>query len=210
MGDFEAGAKARLRLPRRRHRPAPPRRDALDGRLGRRRHARAAARARRRPEPFGGETRRSPHEALIRRGKSLRILPMDMLSSVLTLPMSLAAAGAWRISCSRAASRRCCGRCRRWPPASRRPTPTNAMSGAAPSRRCCRWWSPCWLRPRAWIGAVMALATGSMGLGAAAWFGALALDLLRWERVAVSANNLWFQRGLRRACTRSPTRTSAT
>jgi len=29
-----------------------------------------------------------------------------------------------------------------------------------------------------------------------AWAGTLAFDLLRWERVAVSANNLWFQRGL--------------
>lgn len=28
-----------------------------------------------------------------------------------------------------------------------------------------------------------------------AWAGAVAFDLLRWERVAVSANNLWFQRG---------------
>ena len=27
--------------------------------------------------------------------------------------------------------------------------------------------------------------------------GGIALDLLRWERVAVSAGNLWFQRGLR-------------
>ena len=33
-------------------------------------------------------------------------------------------------------------------------------------------------------------------LAALAWCATLALDLLRWERVAVSANNLWFQRGL--------------
>ena len=33
-------------------------------------------------------------------------------------------------------------------------------------------------------------------LAALAWFATLGLDLLRWERVAVSANNLWFQRGL--------------
>jgi hypothetical protein len=33
-------------------------------------------------------------------------------------------------------------------------------------------------------------------LAVLAWAGTLALDLLRWERVAVSANNLWFQRGL--------------
>jgi len=33
-------------------------------------------------------------------------------------------------------------------------------------------------------------------LGVLAWIGAFALDLLRWQRVAVSASNLWFQRGL--------------
>ncbi|WP_298833572.1 hypothetical protein [uncultured Piscinibacter sp.] len=46
-----------------------------------------------------------------------------------------------------------------------------------------------------WLGGV----TGAgwlVGLGLLAWVGVLALDLLRWERVAVSANNLWFQRGL--------------
>jgi hypothetical protein len=32
-------------------------------------------------------------------------------------------------------------------------------------------------------------------LGVLAWLGAVGLDLRRWERVAVSANNLWFQRG---------------
>jgi hypothetical protein len=32
-------------------------------------------------------------------------------------------------------------------------------------------------------------------LGVMVWAAALALDLRRWERVAVSANNLWFQRG---------------
>lgn len=34
-------------------------------------------------------------------------------------------------------------------------------------------------------------------LGAVAFAGAVALDLARWERVSVSADNLWFQRGLR-------------
>lgn len=33
-------------------------------------------------------------------------------------------------------------------------------------------------------------------LAAVCWAATLALDLVRWERVAVSANNLWFQRGL--------------
>ena len=46
----------------------------------------------------------------------------------------------------------------------------------------------------------LALGTGFFWLWVAALLllaGALALDLLRWERVAVGANNLWFQRGLR-------------
>lgn len=34
-------------------------------------------------------------------------------------------------------------------------------------------------------------------LAVALFAGGIALDLLRWERVAVSAGNLWFQRGLR-------------
>jgi hypothetical protein len=44
----------------------------------------------------------------------------------------------------------------------------------------------------------LALATGSWLLcvaGVAAIAAVLALDVLRWERVAVSAHNLWFQRG---------------
>lgn len=42
-----------------------------------------------------------------------------------------------------------------------------------------------------------AAGSGWLGLLAAlAWAATLGLDLLRWERVAVSANNLWFQRGL--------------
>jgi hypothetical protein len=47
----------------------------------------------------------------------------------------------------------------------------------------------------AWIAGI----TGSGWLwllAALGWAGTLAFDLLRWERVAVSANNLWFQRGL--------------
>ena len=45
----------------------------------------------------------------------------------------------------------------------------------------------------------LALATNSRWLWGGAGMllaGALALDLLRWERVSVGANNLWFQRGL--------------
>ena len=46
-----------------------------------------------------------------------------------------------------------------------------------------------------WLGGVIG-AGWLVGLGLLAWLGVLALDLMRWERVAVSANNLWFQRGL--------------
>jgi hypothetical protein len=47
----------------------------------------------------------------------------------------------------------------------------------------------------AWLGALSG--SGWVWLVAVlAWCATLALDLLRWERVAVSANNLWFQRGL--------------
>lgn len=35
-----------------------------------------------------------------------------------------------------------------------------------------------------------------VALALLAWGGAVAFDLLSWQRVAVSANNLWFQRGL--------------
>lgn len=46
----------------------------------------------------------------------------------------------------------------------------------------------------AWLGAALGQ-PWLIGLGVLAWCGALLFDLQRWERVAVSANNLWFQRG---------------
>jgi len=46
-----------------------------------------------------------------------------------------------------------------------------------------------------WLGGVTGWAWLT-ALGVLAWAGAFAFDLRRWERVAVSANNLWFQRGL--------------
>ncbi len=46
-----------------------------------------------------------------------------------------------------------------------------------------------------WLGGLTGW-TWLTALGVLAWFGAFAFDLRRWERVAVSANNLWFQRGL--------------
>jgi hypothetical protein len=46
-----------------------------------------------------------------------------------------------------------------------------------------------------WLGGVTGWAWLT-ALGLLAWAGAFAYELRRWERVAVSANNLWFQRGL--------------
>ena len=45
-----------------------------------------------------------------------------------------------------------------------------------------------------WLGGVLGQRWLAL-LGVFTWAGALALDLLRWERVAVSAQHLWFQRG---------------
>lgn len=46
-----------------------------------------------------------------------------------------------------------------------------------------------------WLGGLTGW-TWLAALGVLAWVSAFAFDLRRWERVAVSANNLWFQRGL--------------
>jgi len=46
-----------------------------------------------------------------------------------------------------------------------------------------------------WLGGV-AGSSWVVAAGLLAWAGALAFDLMHWERVAVSAHNLWFQRGL--------------
>ena len=120
---------------------------------------------------------------------------MDLLSSALTLPMSLAAAGGAFSALARrqggalvgvaAGHRRAAGlhlrtRCL----AQRQARMLQVVIAVLASGLL------------VWIGAVMGW-HWLMGLGVAAWFGALALDLLRWERVAVSASNLWFQRGLR-------------
>ncbi|WP_395691646.1 hypothetical protein [Piscinibacter sp.] len=121
---------------------------------------------------------------------------MDMLSSALTLPMSLAAAGAAHFLLSRGV------KAVLW---SVSPLATGEPQAYTYERDVWRSAEPEMLQVviavlasglLVWIGAVMGW-HWLMGLGVAAWFGALALDLLRWERVAVSASNLWFQRGLR-------------
>ena len=121
---------------------------------------------------------------------------MDTLSSVLTLPMSLAAAGAAHFLLSRGV------KAVLW---SVSPLATGEPQAYTYERDVWRTAEPEMLQVVVavlasglvmWIGAVNGW-TWLAVLGAAAWFGALAFDLLRWERVAVSASNLWFQRGLR-------------
>lgn len=121
---------------------------------------------------------------------------MDLLSAVLTLPMSVAAAGAGHYLVSRGV------KAVLW---SVSPLATGEPQAYTYERDVWRTAEPAVLQvviaalasgPVVWLGGV----TGwrwLAALGMLAWFGALALDLLRWERVAVSANNLWFQRGLR-------------
>ncbi len=121
---------------------------------------------------------------------------MDLLSSVLTLPMSVAAAGAAHYLVSRGV------KAVLW---SVSPLATGEPQAYTYERDVWRTAEPAVLQVViavlasglvVWLGAVAGWKWLS-GLGVLAWFGALALDLLRWERVAVSANNLWFQRGLR-------------
>ncbi len=121
---------------------------------------------------------------------------MDLISSVLTLPMSVAVAGAAHYLFSRAV------KAVLW---SVSPLATGEPQAYTYERDVWRTAEPGTLQivvavlasgVVVWLGAVTGWKWLS-GLGVLAWFGALALDLLRWERVAVSANNLWFQRGLR-------------
>ncbi|MFT3664048.1 hypothetical protein [Piscinibacter sp.] len=121
---------------------------------------------------------------------------MDTLTSVITLPMSLAAAGAAHFLASRAV------KAVLW---SVSPLATGEPQAYTYERDVWRTAEPATLQvviavlasgAVVWLGALLGWRWLS-GAGIAAWFGALALDLLRWERVAVSAHNLWFQRGLR-------------
>ncbi len=121
---------------------------------------------------------------------------MDTLASVLTLPMSLAVAGAAHFLVSRGV------KAVLW---SASPLATGEPQAYTYERDVWRTAEPATLQVTiavlasgfvVWLGALLNLRWLS-GLGLAAWLAALALDLLRWERVAVSAHNLWFQRGLR-------------
>lgn len=119
---------------------------------------------------------------------------MDVLSSVLTLPMAVAAAGAAHYLGSKAV------KAVLW---SVSPLSTGEPQAFAYERDVWRTAEPAMLQVLiavlasgvvVWLGAVTGLGWLS-GLGVLAWIGALLFDLQRWERVAVSANNLWFQRG---------------
>lgn len=119
---------------------------------------------------------------------------MDLLSSVLTLPMAVAGAGAAHYLGSKAV------KAVLW---SVSPLSTGEPQAYAYERDVWRTAEPAMLQVLIavlasglvmWLGLVTA--QGWLGgLGVLAWIGALLFDLQRWERVAVSANNLWFQRG---------------
>ncbi len=119
---------------------------------------------------------------------------MDLLSSVLTLPMAVAAAGAAHYLGAKAV------KAVLW---STSPLSTGEPQAYTYERDVWRTAEPATMQVLVavlvsgvlvWFGAVIAH-TWVSGLGVLAWLGALLLDLQRWERVAVSANNLWFQRG---------------
>ncbi|WP_341890503.1 hypothetical protein [Variovorax sp. YR752] len=120
---------------------------------------------------------------------------MNLLSATLTLPMAVAAAGAAHYLASRAV------KAVLW---SVKPLSSGEPQAYAYERDV---WRTAETQVLQVVGAVLASgvvvwAGGVLGmswlvaLGLIGWVGALALDLRRWERVAVSANNLWFQRGL--------------
>jgi hypothetical protein len=120
---------------------------------------------------------------------------VDLLTTVLTLPMSLGAAAVVHVLASRAV------KAVLW---SVSPLATGEPQAFTYERNPWRTAEPHSLQLMAavavagvivWIGAVRA-SGWLIALGLLVWAGALALDLLRWERVAASANNLWFQRGL--------------
>lgn len=119
---------------------------------------------------------------------------VEMLTSVLTLPMAVAAAGAAHYLGSRAV------KAVLW---SVSPLSTGEPQAYVYERDVWRTAEPAMLQVQGavlgsglvvWLGAV-AGQTWLSGLGVLAWIGAVLLDLKLWERVAVSANNLWFQRG---------------
>lgn len=121
---------------------------------------------------------------------------VDMLSTVLTLPMSLAATAGAHVFGSRAV------KAVLW---SVSPLAVGEPQAFAYERNVWRTAETSATQVVATVGAAgllfwVAGLLGSWWVAALAllvWSGALGLDLLRWQRVAVSASNLWFQRGLR-------------
>jgi hypothetical protein len=119
---------------------------------------------------------------------------VNLLTAVITLPMAVAAAGALHHLASRAV------KAVLW---SVSPLSSGEPQAFAYERDVWRT-----AEPETMQVAGAALAAGAVvwlggvtdsgwitALGVLAWLGAMGFDLLRWERVAVSANNLWFQRG---------------
>lgn len=120
---------------------------------------------------------------------------MNLLSATLSLPMTVAAAGACHYLASRAV------KAVLW---SVKPLSTGEPQAYAYERDVWRTAEPQPMQIVAgalasgvvlWAGGVFGM-TWLVALGVLAWVGVLVLDLRRWERVAVSAHNLWFQRGL--------------
>jgi hypothetical protein len=124
-----------------------------------------------------------------------KVRTVNLLSTVLTLPMAVAASAATHYLASRAA------KAVMW---SVSPLSTGEPQAFTYEREV---YSTAEATTMQIVGAVLAAGMiawlgGVAGwswltaLGLLAWAGALTFDLRRWERVAVSANNLWFQRGL--------------
>lgn len=120
---------------------------------------------------------------------------MNLLTTVLTLPMAVAAAGASHYLASRAV------KAVLW---SVKPLSTGEPQAYTYERDVWHTAEPQTMQVVGgalasgvvvWAGSAFSL-TWLLALGLLAWAAVLVLDLLRWERVAVSANNLWFQRGL--------------
>lgn len=120
---------------------------------------------------------------------------MNLLTATLTLPMAVAAAGTCHYLASRAV------KAVLW---SVNPLSTGEPQAYAYERDVWRTAEPQPMQIVAgalasgvvlWAGGVFGM-TWLVALGVLAWIGVLVLDLRRWERVAVSAHNLWFQRGL--------------
>lgn len=122
------------------------------------------------------------------------VQPVDALTLVLTLPMSVAAAVGTHVLAARAV------KAVLW---STSPLSVGEPQAYAYERNVYRTAEsePMQVVGMAIATGVLAWLAGAVGSGwlwllaVLAWAATLGLDLLYWERVAVSANNLWFQRG---------------